>query len=348
MRKFDYSFLKRISVPADIMNYATLIYEMKAKAELRRSDFAEVFSAMESVAKIQSVKSSNAIEGIVTSDERIAAIVNQNSAPLNHNEAEIAGYRDALNEIHLGYEHIDFRQSDILRLHEMMMSFAGYEYGGQYKTDDNVILEIDADGNRRVRFRPTPASETPKAMEQLELAYLDARSDANINQLLLIPCVILDFLCIHPFRDGNGRMSRLLSLLLLYKNGFDAGKYVSFEEQINNYKAYYYEALRQSSARWETNENSYFPFIENFLSTLYMCYKELDKRFAVVHGKKITKKARVEATVLNSLTPLSKADICKTLPDVSPTTVEAVLGEMVKVGSVKRIGAGRATRYIKA
>ena len=278
---------------------------------------------------------------------KLIRIVNQNSAPLNHNEAEIAGYRDALNEIHLGYEHIDFRQSDILRLHEMMMSFAGYEYGGQYKTDDNVILEIDTVGNRRVRFRPTPASETPKAMEQLELAYLDARSDANINQLLLIPCVILDFLCIHPFRDGNGRMSRLLSLLLLYKNGFDAGKYVSFEEQISNYKAYYYEALRQSSAGWETNENSYFPFMENFLSTLYMCYKELDKRFAVVHGKKITKKARVEATVLNSLTPLSKAEICKILPDVSPTTVEAVLGAMVKTGSVKRIGSGRATRYIK-
>ena len=147
---------------------------------------------------------------------------------------------------------------------------------------------------------------------------------------------------------GVGRPYRLLSLLLLYKNGFDAGKYVSFEEQINNYKTYYYEALRQSSAEWETNENSYFPFIENFLSTLYMCYKELDKRFAVVHGKKITKKARIEATVLNSLTPLSKAEICKILPDVSPTTVEAVLGVMVKTGSIKRIGAGRMTKYIKA
>ena len=131
-------------------------------------------------------------------------------------------------------------------------------------------------------------------------------------------------------------------------NGFDAGKYVSFEEQINNYKAYYYEALRQSSVGWEAGENSYFPFVENFLSTLYMCYKELDKRFAVVHGKKVTKKARVEATVLNNLTPISKAEICKILPDVSPTTVEAVLGAMVKTGSIKRIGAGRAARYIKA
>ena len=320
MRKFDYSFLNNGLLPANFVNLTSNIAALKTMAGVRKEEYTQIFTELEAVAKVQSIKSSNAIEGIVTSDERIAAIVNQNSAPLNH----------------------------ILRLHETMMSFAGYEYGGQYKTDDNVILEIDADGNRCVRFRPTPASETPKAMEQLELAYLDARSDANINQLLLIPCVILDFLCIHPFRDGNGRMSRLLSLLLLYKNGFDAGKYVSFEEQINNYKAYYYEALRQSSAGWETNENSYFPFMENFLSTLYMCYKELDKRFAVVHGKKITKKARVEATVLNSLTPLSKAEICKILPDVSPTTVEAVLGVMVKTGSIRRIGAGRTTRYIKA
>ena len=348
MRNFDYSFLNNGLLPASLVNLTSNIAALKTMAGVRKDEYTQIFTELEAIARVQSIKSSNAMEGIVTSDERIAAIVNQNSAPLNHNEAEIAGYRDALNEIHLGYGHIDFRQHDILRLHEMMMSFAGYEYGGQYKTDDNVILEIDADGNRRVRFRPTTASETPKAMEQLELAYMDARSDANINQLLLIPCVILDFLCIHPFRDGNGRMSRLLSLLLLYKSGFDAGKYVSFEEQINNYKTYYYEALRQSSAGWDTNENSYFPFIENLLSTLYLCYKELDKRFAVVHGKRITKKARVEATVLNSLTPLSKADICKILPDVSPTTVEAVLGAMIRTGSVKRIGAGRATRYIKA
>ena len=348
MRKFDYSFLNNGLLPASLVNLTANISALKTMAGIRKEEYAQVFTELETVAKIQSIKSSNAMEGIVTSDERIAAIVNQNSAPLNHNEAEIAGYRDALNEIHLGFEHIDFRERDILRLHEIMMSLAGYEYGGQYKTDDNVILEVDADGYRRVRFRPTPAKETPKAMEQLELAYMEARSDANINQLLLIPCVILDFLCIHPFRDGNGRMSRLLSLLLLYKNGFDAGKYVSFEEQINNYKDYYYEALRQSSDGWETNENSYFPFMENFLSILYLCYKELDKRFAVVHGKRITKRARIEAVILNSLTPLSKAEICKILPDVSPTTVEAVLGAMVKSGAVKRIGASRSARYLKA
>lgn len=348
MRKFDYSFLNNGLLPANLVSLTSGIVELKTMAGMRKDDYTQIFTELEAVAKIQSIKSSNAIEGIVTSDERIAEIVNQNSAPLNHNEAEIAGYRDALNEIHLDYKNIDFRQSDILLLHKMMMNYAGYEYGGQYKTDDSVILEIDANGNRQVRFRPIPASETSKAMEQLELAYMAARSDANINQLLLVPCVILDFLCIHPFRDGNGRMSRLLSLLLLYKNGYDAGKYVSFEEQINKFKSYYYDSLKQSSIGWDTNENNYFPFIENFLSTLYMCYKELDKRFAIVHGKKITKKARVEATVLNSLTPLSKAEICKILPDVSPTTVEAVLGEMVKTGSIRRIGSGRTTRYIGA
>ena len=348
MRRFDYSFLNNGLLPANLVNLTSSIASLKTMAGVRKEEYAKVFTELEAVAKIQSIKSSNAIEGIVTSDERIAAIVNQNSAPLNHNEAEIAGYRDALNAIHTDHTHMDFRQRDILRLHEMLMAIAGYEYGGQYKTDDNVILEVDPNGNRRVRFRPTPADETAEAMEQLELAYMDARDDANINQLLLIPCVILDFLCIHPFRDGNGRMSRLLSLLLLYKNGYDAGKYVSFEEQINKYKAFYYEALKQSSDGWAENQNTYFPIIENFLSTLYMCYKELDKRFAVVHGKKITKKARIEATVLNSLTPLSKAEICQILPDVSPTTVEAVLGAMVKDGSIKRIGSARASRYIKA
>lgn len=348
MHRFDYSFLNNGLLPASLVNLTASIASLKTMAGVRKESNIKVFTELETIAKVQSVKSSNAIEGIVTSDSRIAEIVNGNSAPLNHNEMEIVGYRDALNAIHRGYAYLDFRRVDILRLYEMLMSMTGDEYGGKYKVSDNYILEEDSKGNRRIRFLPTPAAETPAAMEQLELAYLQARNDANINQLLLIPCVILDFLCIHPFRDGNGRMSRLLSLLLLYKNGYDAGKYVSFEEQINQYKAYYYDALAQSSVGWAENENSYFPFIENFLSMLYMCYKELDKRFAVVQGKRITKKARVEATVLNSLTPLSKAEICSILPDVSPSTVEVVLSAMVKTGSVRKIGSSRAARYIRA
>ncbi|MCD7771659.1 MAG: Fic family protein [Oscillospiraceae bacterium] len=347
MRKFDYSFLDNGLLPTRLVSLTGNIYSLRTAARMRKDDYAEIFTALESVARIQSVKSSNAIEGIVTSDKRITEIVNGSSAPLNHNEAEIAGYRDALNIVHTEYNSTDFCERDILRLHEIMMSFTPDGNGGQYKTDDNVILEIDTSGNRRVRFHPVPASETEHAMEQLELAYLDARNDSNINQLLLIPCVILDFLCIHPFRDGNGRMSRLLSLLLLYKNGFDAGKYISFEEQINNYKSYYYESLKESSDGWDNNENDYVPFMINFLSTLYMCYKELDRRFAIMNSGKVTKKSRVEAVVLESLTPISKAEICGILPDVSPTTVEMVLGEMVRDGLIHKVGQGRSTRYIK-
>ncbi len=348
MRKFDYSFLEKDMLPASFINLTASIASLKTMAGVRKEKYLKIFTELEAVAKVQSVKSSNAIEGIVTSDDRIMAIVNQNSAPLNHTEGEIAGYRDALNAIHLHYDTLGFNQNDILLLHKTMMQMAGYEDGGKYKTGDNYIIEQDKNGNRRIRFKPISASEVNVAMEQLELAYMDASNNAAINQLLLIPCVILDFLCIHPFRDGNGRMSRLLSLLLLYKNGYDAGKFVSFEEQISNYKVYYYEALKESSSGWHENQNNYFPFIENFLSTLYMCYKELDKRFAVVYGKKITKTTRIEATVLNSLVPISKTDICAILPDVSPTTIEAVLSKMVKAGKIKKIGQSKMTRYLKA
>ncbi len=347
MRRFNYGFLDNGLLPANLINITGGIYSLRTAAEMRKSEFCTVFSKLESVAKVQSIKSSNAIEGIITSDNRIAEIVNHSSAPLNHDEAEIAGYRDALNMIHTGYEHIAFSVKDILLLHEAMMSPSGDELAGKYKTTDNVIVEIDTEGTRRVRFRPVPANETEAAMEQLELAYLVACSNSNINQLLLIPCVILDFLCIHPFRDGNGRMSRLLSLLLLYKNGFDAGKYISFEEQINKYKDLYYDALQHSSAGWESDKNDYHPFIQNFLSTLYMCYKELDNRFAVVNGNRVTKSARIEATVLSSLHPISKSKICAIHPDISPTTVEAVLGKMIKNGQIKRIGSSKGARYIR-
>lgn len=347
MHIFDYSFLKTNCISSKVVNMATSIYSLKALSGIRKLNNVKIFTELEKIAKIQSVKNSNAIEGIITSDERIKAIVTKSSAPLNHDEAEIAGYRDALNEIHTNGSYIGFNERDILHLHEIMLSFTGYEYGGAYKDTDNAIIEIDASGNRKIRFSPTPASETKKAMEQLVLAYTEAINDSGINKLLLIPCVILDFLCIHPFSDGNGRMSRILSLLLLYKNGFDVCKYVSFEEQINKNKNYYYEALRLSSMKWHENASDYFPFIENFLSMLYFCYKELDKRFAVVHDGKVSKKYRIEATVLNSLAPLSKSEICEILPDVSPTTIEAVLGKMVKNGQIIKLGTSRNTKYLK-
>lgn len=348
MHRFDYNFLDNGLLSTRILNLTSTISALRALANVRKEKNIQVYTQLESIARVQSVKNSNAIEGIITTDARIKEIVEGGSAPLNHNEMEIAGYRDALDEIHRHHEELSIREETILHMHQMMMNIAGYRYGGQYKTEDNLIMEVDAAGKRSVRFRPVEAKDTKEAMEQLILAYMEARSNPNINQLLLIPCVILDFLCIHPFDDGNGRVSRLLSLLLLYKNEYDICKYVSFEEQINHSKDYYYQALYESSQKWHESENDYVPFMENFLLTLYRCYKELDQRFSVINGKKLKKNERIEQTVLNSVLPISKMEICEILPDVSVTTIEAVLGKLVKNGKVQKLGQSRNTKYVNA
>ena len=316
MHIFDYSFLKNDLLPAQLVSLASNISMLKVMTNVRKEKKEMSFKQLEEAAKIESVKASNAIEGIVTTDQRIRAIVG-GGAPLNHTEAEIAGYRDVLNEVHVNFAVHDFRENDIRAFHAQMMHLAN------------------------------PA-DTPETMRQLTLAYVQARDDVAINKLLLIPCVILDFLCVHPFADGNGRLSRLLTLLLLYRNGFDAGKYISFEGTVNSRKMEYYDALKASSEGWDENRPHYFPFMVDFLMTLYFCYSELDKRFAAVNAEKLTKKSRIESTVLNSFTPLSKSDICGILPDVSPSTVEVVLGEMIRSGRIRRLGAGRASKYLKA
>lgn len=348
MHIFDYSFLDNGLLPTGIVNLTSTISALKALADERKDKNQKVYTQLESIARVQSVKNSNAIEGIVTTDARIKEIVDGNSAPLNHSEMEIAGYRDVLDEIHTQHDTLVVSEDTIIHMHKVMFDIVNYEYGGQFKQEDNLIMEVDSSGKRRVRFRPVAAGETKEAMEQLILAYMDARSNSNVNQLLLIPCVILDFLCIHPFSDGNGRVSRLFSLLLLYKAGYDICKYVSFEEQINNSKEYYYQALYDSSQGWHENNNSYIPIMENFLLTLYKCYKELDQRFSTINGKRLKKSERIEQTVLNSVLPVSKAEICEILPDVSATTVEAVLGKMVKEGTVQKLGQARNTKYVNA
>lgn len=347
MRRYDYSFLRGISVPVNFIGMTNSIYVLRSIAEEKKRDYPDVFTALRKIAVVQSVKSSNAIEGIVTTDKRIDDIINKSSAPMNRNEREIAGYRDALAMIHANRINLSVDEATILELHRIMLSQTESGFGGRYKTENNVIRETRADGTSFVCWNPVSAEDTPEAMRELISAYAEARNDAGIDQLLLIPCFILDFLCIHPFRDGNGRLSRLLSLLMLYKAGFDVPMYVSFEEQINGMKGAYYEALKRSSAGWHENANSYIPFMENFLYALYLCYKELDKRFVTLGSEKATKKERVRQTVLSSVFPLSKKEIMDNLPDVSMTTVEQILGEMVKSGEIERIGSTRKAKYIK-
>ena len=347
MRRFDYSFLRNIKVPVNFMTFTNAIYTIKNLEEEKKNIYPDIFTALQKIAIVQSVKGSNEIEGIVTTDKRIEEIVNQSSAPRNHNEQEILGYKNALNLIHSDSDKMSLNEDLILNLHKILLEKIEVSYGGSYKTEDNIIRESYKDGTSFVRWVSVSSQDTPKAMKELILAYMEARDYSLIDGLLLIPCVILDFLCIHPFRDGNGRISRLLTLFLLYKSGFDISKYISFEEQINKMKGNYYEALKRSSIGWHDNQNDYIPFIENFLYTLYLCYKELDKRFLTLGTKKVSKKKRVESAIMNSFLTISKKELQALLPDISLTTIEAVLASMLNDGKIKKIGSTKSAKYIK-
>ena len=223
---------------------------------------------MVDIAKIQSTEASNKIEGIYTSDERLKALVKDSTRPRTRNEREIAGYRDVLNTIHENHDYIPPKPSIILQLHRDLYKFEGMDIGGRYKTSDNIIEEQDAEGNKSVRFRPMPAWETPEAIEKICQSYDEALNSENIDALIIIPMFVLDFLCVHPFNDGNGRLSRLLTLLLLYRSGYIVGKYISIEKLIEQTKEIYYESLQLSSAGWHENKNDYEPFVKYMLGVI--------------------------------------------------------------------------------
>lgn len=345
MRRFDYSFLEKEAIPANIASLLIAIERNRNAADALRKKLPRVFSNLVKIAKVQSVKASNAIEGIITTDKRIKSIVNEGTEPLNHDEQEIAGYRDALNKIHNDYSAIDIELRQILLLHAMLLEHAQTPSRGVLKKEDNVIVAKYPDGTRRIIYVPTPATETQKAMEQLELAFYEGRQNSNINRLLLIPCYILDFLCIHPFTDGNGRISRLLTLLLLYKSGYDVGKYVSLEYIINKNKESYYQKLNESSAGWNENKNTYWPFIENFLLMLLSAYNELTDRYEIIKDKKLSKAERVEETIKNTLGTITKEEIHKIWPDISYKTIELELSNLLKEEKIEKVGVTNGASY---
>jgi Fic family protein len=346
MHRFDYSFIKGLRISTGTLGLTNKIELLRFKGEERKRDNADIFAALSSVARIRSVKGSNAIEGIITTDKRLEEIVNGNSAPLNHDEREISGYRDALDRIRDHHAIIDIGENEIINLHRIMMSHTE-KGGGEYKRTDNLIVSTDREGIKRIVFEPVSYEETPASMEQMILAYKAARQDSDIDPMILIPCFILDLLCIHPFTDGNGRVSRLLSLLLMYNSGIDVGKYISFEGQIDKFKESYYKALNRSSENWHTNGNDYVPFIENFIFILSVCYKELEEKFTVIGDKKINKGNRIEATIMNSFSPISKKEIKELFPDVGISTIEAKISELLREGKIKKIGSYTDARYTK-
>ena len=346
MRVFDFKASAAKLLTNDIVNMLGYIHEYKGQQNLFIEAKADVLSHLLEIAKIQSTEASNRIEGIYTSDERIKALVKEKSAPRNRNENEIAGYRDVLATIHENYDYIPPRANVILQLHRDLYQYSGMGIGGHFKNTDNVIEEELDDGTKRVRFRPATAFETPDMIENLCNQFLREVDRGEVDPLLLIPMFVLDFLCIHPFNDGNGRMSRLLTLLLLYRSGYIVGKYISIEMLIEKTKDTYYDALQASSAGWHDGTNDYMPFVSYTLGIIKSAYKTFSERVEHLATKGISKPERVRQFIENKLGKVTKKDIMDACPDISATTIERTLGDLVKDGTIIKIGNGRGTGYV--
>ena len=346
MRIYDYKNKWEQFLTPDIVSLLTQIHEYKGKQNLFIESSSDARLGLVEIAKIQSTEAANKIEGIYTSDERIKKLALAKTNPRNRAEEEIAGYRDVLNTIHSDHDGIPLKPNIILQLHRDLYKFNTVTYGGQYKNVDNVIAEEDADGNRFVRFQPVEAWEVPESMEKLCSALNEAIAMESINPLLAIPMFILDFLCIHPFNDGNGRMSRLLTLLLLYRGGYIVGKYISIEKMIETTKDSYYEALQKSSIGWHENNNDYAPFVKYMLSVILAAHREFASRVEIMIESKLSKPERIAKIIEDTLGKITKQDILEKCPDISETTVQRALNDLVKKGKIIKLSGGRYTSYI--
>lgn len=345
MRQYDYREKWKKLLTPEIVSYIAQIHEFKGEQKLFIEAKADVLTQLVEIAKIQSTDASNKIEGIYTSDERLRALVKEKTRPKTRNEREIAGYRDVLNTIHDSHDHIPIKTSIILQLHRDLYKYEGYDIGGKYKSSDNIIEEEDSEGNKSVRFKPVKAWETPEAMEELCKAFDDAMSQEQVELLVLIPMFILDFLCIHPFNDGNGRMSRLLTLLLLYRAGYIVGKYISIEKLIETSKDSYYECLQLSSYNWHENTNNYEPFVKYILGVIVAAYREFSSRVKMIAAEGVSKPDRVKEIIKNKVGTITKSEILEKCPDISQVTVQRALADLVESGVIKKIGGGRYTKY---
>lgn len=347
MKEFDYAKAPKALLTPDIVAMLTSIHEQKGKQELFVEAYADALTTLMEIAKIQSTGASNRIEGINTTDKRLEELVRDKSAPRNRTEQEIAGYRDVLATIHESYDYIYPRPNIILQLHKQLYSFSQSAIGGSYKNSDNFISETDAKGNEKIRFQPVPAYLTSDAMERLCTAFIASLEKNEHDALLLIPMFVLDFLCIHPFNDGNGRMSRLLTLLLFYRAGYIVGKYISLEKLIEDSKETYYEVLQDSSTGWHDNRSDYAPFIRYYLGVLKKAYSEFGERIEYLSQRGLSKPSRIKAVIDRKVGKISKSEIMETCPDISKVTVERTLTALVKAGYIVKIGAGRSTVYGK-
>ncbi len=345
MRQFDYRKKWEKLLTPKTVSYLAQIHEFKGEQTLFIEAQKDTLTQLVKIARIQSTEASNKIEGIYTSDERLKALVQDSTRPRTRNEREIAGYRDVLNTIHESYDYIPLKPSMILQLHKDLFKFEGYDIGGKYKAADNIIEEEDDKGNKFVRFQPMPAWETPEAMDILCDAFDTALATEQIDPLLLIPMFVLDFLCVHPFNDGNGRMSRLLTLLLMHRSGYIVGKYISIEKLIEKTKEEYYESLQQSSFGWYEEQNDYEPFVHYMLGIIVAAYREFSSRVRLLTTEKMSKPERVREIIRGTVGTITKSEILERCPDISQMTVQRALAELLETEQIVKIGGGRYTKY---
>lgn len=343
-REFDYSKIENRKWDKEVLNYVGLIHEYKGRQQLYLSQKPAELDRLIEVAKIQSTEASNAIEGIVTTNQRLAKLMSEKTTPKNRDEQEIKGYRYALNLVHESFEYIPVRSNYILQLHKEMYQFLDVTYGGRFKDSPNEIDKTYPDGKKEVIFKPLEPFETPEAVERICQEYNTAVNKYNIDPLILIPVFIHDFLCIHPFKDGNGRMSRLLTTLLLYKSGFVIGRYISLEKKIQLTKEEYYDALEQSSKDWHTGENDDTPFVKYLLSIILAAYRDFEDRVNIVNTK-MTAREMVEKAVMNKIGRFTKSDIMELCPEIGRASVENSLKAMCEEGLIKKEGKGKSTYY---
>ncbi|MDR1851008.1 MAG: Fic family protein [Mycoplasmataceae bacterium] len=347
MKTFNYHKLKYTKLSMKTLSYIAIINKYVGKFELFNKQKPELLTKLNELAKIQSIDFSNKIEGISTNNSRLRKIVEDEVKPKTRDEKEIAGYRDALDIIYTAYDIIKISPNYILQLHKILFSHSEKPHQGKFKNVDNYIQEKKQDGSEVIRFKPLSFSETPNAIEQICEQYNNELKKGEIEKLILIINFILDFLCIHPFIDGNGRLSRILTLLLMLQNGYFVGKYISIEKIIDSNKDMYYETLKLSSKKWYYTDNDSSDFIDYMLFVISEAYKTLEKRSHTDKLIKKTKPQMVKELFDNTLGWLTKQKIMEHLPMVSKITIEKTLSQLLKSGYIRKDGINKLTKYIK-
>lgn len=346
MRAFNYSAIREQKWDSEILGLVAAIYKEAGKQELYLKQRPEELEKLVEIAKVQSTEASNAIEGIVTTNTRIRQLVEEKTTPRNRDEQEIAGYRDVLNLIHENFDAIPITQNYILQLHKILYSHMNNPMAGRTKNVQNYISATYPDGHVETLFIPLAPYETPEALDKICEEYNRVIGNMEVEPLIVIPVFIHDFLCIHPFNDGNGRMSRLLTTLLLYRSGFYVGKYISLEAKIAKNKDLYYDVLHQAQIGWHEGTEDVVPFIKYLLGTILSAYKDCEDRFALVETK-LPALETVRRATLEKVGRFTKQDIRELCPSLSISSIEGALRKLVAAGELKREGAGKNICYYR-